>query len=108
MKHLEDELHKPEAGPPESYKKEPVPPPEKYIPTKYRETRDNSHISAPMTSFGTQTPLQIIATAIKRLVWDDNEHLAQLVERHHKDNDTNMAKAIQMAADDLLKETDER
>lgn len=97
---LEDEL-KPELKP------EPVSlPPEKFIPVKHREIRDNSYSHGSPT-FGTQTPLQIIATAIKRLVWDDNEHFALLVEKH-KSNDTNMAKAIQMAADDLLKETDER
>jgi hypothetical protein len=51
------------------------------------------------------SPLQTIADAIKRLIWDDNEKLGQLIAEHYA-NDGNskgsMAAAVQRAADDLL------
>jgi hypothetical protein len=49
------------------------------------------------------SPLQTIADAIKRLVWDDNERLGQLISEHYGDSSKgSMAAAVQRAADDLL------
>jgi hypothetical protein len=49
------------------------------------------------------SPLQTIADAIKRLVWDDNEKLGQLISEHYGDDSKgSMAAAVQRAADDLL------
>jgi hypothetical protein len=50
------------------------------------------------------SPLQTIADAIKRLVWDDNEKLGQLIAQHHASDNSkvSMAAAVQRAADDLL------
>lgn len=50
------------------------------------------------------SPLQTIADAIKRLVWDENEKFGQLIAEHYA-SDTgkgSMAAAVQRAADDLL------
>jgi hypothetical protein len=49
------------------------------------------------------SPLQTIADAIKRLVWDDNERFGQLIAEHYGDGSkASMAAAVQRAADDLL------
>ena len=51
------------------------------------------------------SPLQTIADAIKRLVWDDNEKLGQMISEHYGEgNSGSMASAVQRAADDLLAE----
>ena len=51
------------------------------------------------------SPLQTIADAIKRLVWDDNERLGQLISEHYGESSKgSMAVAVQRAADDLLAE----
>ena len=52
------------------------------------------------------SPLQTIADAIKRLVWDDNEKLGQLISEHYAGDSGkgSMAAAVQRAADDLLAE----
>ena len=58
-------------------------------------------------SFVTRSPLQTIADALKRLVWDDNEKLAQMIGSHFNhdgDQTASMAAAIQRAADDLINE----
>lgn len=65
--------------------------------------------SAPETkrsTFVTRPPLQTIADALKRLIWDDNEKLAQMIGSHYQGDQTSasMAAAIQRAADDLLNE----
>ena len=94
----------------------PTPPPEKFIPIKHRDieqfnTTPKNQTTIPTaaaaitTSFTSQTPLQSIATNLKRLVWDDNEHIAALVEKYYKGDSANMARAIQQAADELLKES---
>ena len=48
--------------------------------------------------------LQTIADAIKRLVWDDNEKLGQLIAEHYASDSGkgSMSAAVQRAADDLL------
>ena len=52
------------------------------------------------------SPLQTIADAIKRLVWDDNEKLGQMISEHYGEgNSGSMAAAVQRAADDLLAES---
>ncbi len=66
-------------------------------------------LEAKRSSFGTRPPLQTIADAIKRLVWDDNEKLAQMIGSHFQAGDqqqqtASMAAAIQRAADDLIQE----
>jgi hypothetical protein len=50
------------------------------------------------------SPLQTIADAIKRLIWDDNEKLGQLIAEHYATEGCkgSMAAAVQRAADDLL------
>ncbi len=50
------------------------------------------------------SPLQIIADAIKRLIWDDNEKLGQLIAEHYANDSSkgSMSAAVQRAADDLL------
>jgi hypothetical protein len=55
------------------------------------------------------SPLQTIADAIKRLVWDDNEKLGQLISEHYASDSGkgSMSAAVQRAADDLLAETSE-
>ena len=58
-------------------------------------------------TFVTRPPLQTIADAIKKLVWDDNEKLAQMIGAHYQQNGdqtASMAAAIQRAADDLISE----
>lgn len=51
------------------------------------------------------SPLQSIADAIKRLVWDDNEKLGQMISEHYGEgNSGSMAAAVQSAANDLLAE----
>ena len=59
------------------------------------------------SNFAARPPLQTIADALKRLVWDDNEKLAQMIGSHFQANDqqtATMAAAIQRAADDLIEE----
>jgi hypothetical protein len=56
-------------------------------------------------SYAQQRPLDSIASAIKRLNWDDNEHLAELIDKHKDSGST--AKAVQSAANDLLVEGSE-
>ncbi len=51
------------------------------------------------------SPLQTIADAVKRLIWDDNEKLGQLIAGHYASDGSSkgsMAAAVQRAADDLL------
>src|SRR5215469_16170984 len=50
------------------------------------------------------SPLQTIADAIKRLIWDDNEKLGQLILEHYGSDGSkgSMAAAVQRAAHDLL------
>jgi hypothetical protein len=50
------------------------------------------------------SPLRAIADAIKRLVWDDNEKLGQLIAEHYAGDGCkgSMPAALQRAADDLL------
>jgi len=57
-------------------------------------------------SFAVRPPLQTIADALKKLVWDDNEKLATLISSHFQGGDqiASMAAAIQRAADDLRNE----
>jgi hypothetical protein len=52
------------------------------------------------------SPLQTIADAIKRLVWDDNEKLGRLIAEHYGSDSAkgSMSAAVQRAADDLLAE----
>lgn len=76
-------------------------PPEKVSPTKHREPTNSSTI----TSFSSQTPLQSIATNLKRLIWDDAERMATLVEKYYKADGANMARAIQQAADEVLQDS---
>jgi|SRR6478752_8486891 hypothetical protein len=67
-------------------------------------TSPDSFAKRPQTG-GTSkhSPLQTIADAIKRLVWDDNERLGQLISEHYGDSSKgSMAAAVQRAADDLL------
>jgi hypothetical protein len=61
---------------------------------------------AKRSTFVTRPPLQTIADAMKRLIWDDNEKLAQMIGAHYQGEQTSasMAAAIQRAADDLLNE----
>lgn len=59
------------------------------------------------STFTTRPPLQTIADALKRLIWDDNEKLAQMIGSHYQGDQTStasMAAAIQRAADDLINE----
>jgi hypothetical protein len=59
------------------------------------------------STFVTRPPLQTIADAIKKLVWDDNEKLAQMIGSHYQgepNGTASMAAAIQRAADDLINE----
>jgi len=56
------------------------------------------------TSAMSKHSVQTIADAIKRLVWDDNEKLGQLIAEHYASDSSkgSMAAAVQRAADDLL------
>ena len=67
-------------------------------------TSPDSLIKRPQTGgISKHAPLQTIADAIKRLVWDDNERLGQLIFEHYGDGSKgSMAAAVQHAADDLL------
>jgi len=75
----------------------------KYAPPEHRAT----HGAPPI--LGTQTPLQIIASSCKRLIWDDAEHFAATICKHidngHDITGPKMAKAVQAACDELLKES---
>jgi hypothetical protein len=56
-------------------------------------------------TFTAHEPLQTIADALKRLIWDDNEKLAQMITSHFQaEQPASMAAAIQRAADDLRNE----
>jgi hypothetical protein len=57
-------------------------------------------------SFATRAPLQTIADAGKRLVWDDNEKLAMMISTHYQagGETASMAAALQRAFDDLINE----
>ena len=59
---------------------------------------------AQTSAMSKHSPLQTIADAIKRLVWDDNEKLGQLIAEHYAGDSGkgSMAAAVQRAADDLL------
>jgi hypothetical protein len=66
---------------------------------------DNFAKRAPTGAVSKHSPLQTIADAIKRLVWDDNEKLGQLIAEHYASDGSSkgsMAAAVQGAADDLL------
>ena len=65
---------------------------------------DNFAKRAQTGTISKHSPLQTIADAIKRLVWDDNEKLGQLIAQHYASDDSkgSMAAAVQRAADDLL------
>ena len=64
---------------------------------------DNFTKRAQTSAMSKHSPVQTIADAIKRLVWDDNEKLAQLITEHYGDGSRNsMAAAVQCAADDLM------
>lgn len=68
---------------------------------------DQSVPEVKRNSYATRAPLQTIADAIKRLVWDDNEKFAQMINEHYQTSGeptASMASALQRAADDLLKE----
>jgi hypothetical protein len=58
------------------------------------------------STFVTRPPLQTIADALKKLVWDDCEKLAQMIGSHYQSDQTSadLPAAIQRAADDLLNE----
>ncbi len=61
--------------------------------------------AAAIPSMMGKRPLDQIADAIKRLVWDDNEKLGQMIAEHYGDaGKASMSAAVQRAADDLLKE----
>jgi hypothetical protein len=67
---------------------------------------DNLAKRAQPAGMSRPSPLQSIADAIKRLVWDDNENLAQLITEHYGDGSKgSMAAAVQRAADDLMAAT---
>ena len=70
---------------------------------------DNFTKRAQMGVISKHSPLQTIADAIKRLVWDDNEKLAQLIAEHYTSDGSkgSMAAAVQRAADDLLAAKDQ-
>ena len=57
-------------------------------------------------TYATRPPLQTIADALKRLVWDDNEKLATMISAHYQTGGetASMSAAIQRAADDLINE----
>lgn len=61
---------------------------------------------AQTSAISKHSPLQTIADAIKRLVWDDNEKLGRMIAEHYAtDSDKgSMSAAVQRAADDLLAE----
>lgn len=66
---------------------------------------------APAPRHEMQTPLQIIASGIKRLVWDDSEKLGEMIATHlnreepgERASGSTMSKAVQAAADDIMKE----
>src|SRR6516164_8947456 len=65
---------------------------------------DNFAKRAPTGAMSKHSPLQTIADAIKRLVWDDNEKLGQMIAEHYASDGSkcSMAAAVQRAADDLL------
>jgi hypothetical protein len=64
---------------------------------------DNLAKRAQPAAMSRPSPLQSIADAIKRLVWDDNEKLGQLIAEHYDDGSKgSMAAAVQRAADDLV------
>jgi hypothetical protein len=65
---------------------------------------DNFTKRAQTSAMSKHSPVQTIADAIKRLVWDDNEKLGQLIAEHYASDSSkgSMAAAVQRAADDLL------
>ena len=66
---------------------------------------DNFAKRAQAGAMSKHSPLQTIADAIKRLIWDDNEKLGQLIAEHYASDGSSkgsMAAAVQRAADDLL------
>ncbi len=66
---------------------------------------DNCAKRTQVAGLSKHSPLQTIADAIKRLVWDDNEKLGQMISEHCGEGKSgSMAAAVQRAADDLLAE----
>jgi hypothetical protein len=66
---------------------------------------DNFAKRAQTSAMSKHSPLQTIADATKRLIWDDNEKLGQLIAEHYASDGSSkgsMAAAVQRAADDLL------
>jgi hypothetical protein len=76
----------------------PVPEPERRKVFGSRETERQ-------VSIGMRPPLGSIAEALKRLIWDDNEKLGQMIATHFSEK-SSMASAVQKAADDLLNESE--
>lgn len=87
-------------------------PPSQYKPPMHRErptmTETMQKPLTPPPAFSdrmAQTPLQMIASSIKRLTWDDNEKFADTIATHlDKVEQGRIAKALQQACDELLKD----
>lgn len=78
----------------------PTEPPLKYAPPQTRAAAAAASNNKP-SKIQTTNPLERIGHALKELKWDENEQLAELVEQYKSQEGVSMAKAIQMAANDL-------
>jgi hypothetical protein len=75
------------------------------LPDQERRKLFSSRETERQVSIGMRAPLGSIAEALKRLIWDDNEKLGQMIATHFSEK-SSMASAVQKAADDLLSESE--